>query len=128
MNRGPDWWRQAQADFRHAQNALADGDWEWSAFAAQQAGEKALKALVLALGGVGWGHSLLQLVVGLRQKLPVPPEVEGAARRLDRHYLPSRYPNGWPAGAPTDYYDQREAQEALANARQILEFVSRHLP
>lgn len=50
VNRGPDWWRQAQADFRHAQNAQADGDWEWAAFAAQQAGEKALKALVLARG------------------------------------------------------------------------------
>lgn len=54
-NRYRDWLKQSEADLRHARNALADGDYEWSCFAAQQAGEKALKALYLRLGMEAWG-------------------------------------------------------------------------
>jgi len=111
----------------HARHAYRDGDWEWAAFAAQQAGEKALKALAFALGGEGRGHSLLRLVEGLRQKVEVPQAVQEAARNLDRHYIPARYPNGWPAGAPGDFYDRKEAEEALSNAETILAFARGHL-
>jgi HEPN domain-containing protein len=31
-NRYSDWFRQAEADLRHARNALEDGDFEWSCF------------------------------------------------------------------------------------------------
>lgn len=50
-NRHADWFRQAEADLRHARNALEDGDHEWSCFAAQQGAEKALKAVIQKLGG-----------------------------------------------------------------------------
>lgn len=56
--RSADWMRQADADLRHARNALADGDYEWSAFAAQQAAEKAIKALFQVLHLDAWGHTL----------------------------------------------------------------------
>jgi hypothetical protein len=42
---------------------------EWAAFVAQQAAEKALKALVMALGGEPWGH----LTAGLVEAIPPPP-------------------------------------------------------
>ena len=42
-NRYKDWMKQAAADYRHAENALASRDFEWSCFAAQQAAEKALE-------------------------------------------------------------------------------------
>ena len=45
-----DWFRQAEADLKHARNAENDGDYEWSCFAAHQAAEKALKAVFLKLG------------------------------------------------------------------------------
>jgi len=41
--RSRDWFRQAEADLRHARHAAEDEDFEWAAFAAQQAAEKALK-------------------------------------------------------------------------------------
>jgi hypothetical protein len=44
-SRYKDWLRQAQRDISHAQNALEDGDYDWACFAAQQAAEKAVKAL-----------------------------------------------------------------------------------
>ena len=42
-NRYFDWFRQSEADLRHARNALQDGDYDWSCFAAHQAAENALK-------------------------------------------------------------------------------------
>lgn len=41
-NRFADWLRQAEADLRHARNALESGDHEWACFAAQQGAEKAV--------------------------------------------------------------------------------------
>jgi HEPN domain-containing protein len=46
---------------------------------------------------------------------------------LDRYYIPTRYPNGFPAGAPMDYYDQPTAEEAVRLAGSILEFVGAQL-
>ena len=49
-NRYADWYRQAEADLRHARHSHEDGDFEWSCFAAHQAAEKALKAVFLKAG------------------------------------------------------------------------------
>ena len=43
-------WRQAQHDFDHAQPARAMGDVDWAALAAQPAGAKALKAVLVCAG------------------------------------------------------------------------------
>ena len=52
MNRWGDWWASPSSrDLAHAGHARDDADYEWAAFAAQQAAEKALKPLVLARGG-----------------------------------------------------------------------------
>ena len=48
--------------------------------------------------------------------IDVGSELVRAARRLDRHYLAPRYPNRWAEGAPVDYYDEEEAEEALREA------------
>ena len=41
---------------------------------------------------------------------------------LDKHYIPTRYPNGFDSGAPTDFYTEEEAQTAVRHAEAILEF------
>ena len=56
--RAEDWLRQAKRDLEHARHALEDGDYEWSCFAAQQAAEKAVKAVYQKLGADAWGHSV----------------------------------------------------------------------
>ena len=121
-NRHADWLRQAEADLRHARNALEDGDHEWACFAAQQAAEKALKAVVQALGGEAWGHSVTVLAGELGERIDVPDGLEDAARRLDKHYIPTRYPNGFDTGAPTDYYTAPEAEAAIRDGEMVLEF------
>ncbi len=121
-NRYADWLRQAEADLRHARNALEDGDHEWACFAAQQAAEKAVKGLLQALGGEGWGHSVTVLLGGLVERMEVPASLVDAGKRLDKHYIPTRYPNGFDSGAPTDYYTGAEAEAAIADAATVLEF------
>lgn len=128
MNRWSDWWEQAARDLTHARHALDDADYEWAAFAAQQSAEKALKALVMALGGEPWGHLTAGLVEALPPAAPATPDVLDAARRLDKHYIPSRYPNGFAASYPGKLYTQGEAEHAIADADIITEFCRRHLP
>jgi HEPN domain-containing protein len=121
-NRHADWLKQAEADLRHARNALDDGDHEWACFAAQQAAEKAVKSVIQGLGGEARGHSVTVLVGALAERVEVFEGMDDAARRLDKHYIPTRYPNGFDQGAPTDYYTAGEARAAIRDAESILEF------
>lgn len=114
--------RQAETDLRHARNARKSGDYEWSCFAAQQAAEKAVKALIQSLGGEGWGHSVTILVGGLSERKDMADRIVDGAKRLDKHYIPARYPNGYDQGTPTDFYTAPEAEAAVADAGEILEF------
>ena len=128
MNRWRDWWEQGSRDIRHAEHALDDRDYEWAAFAGQQAAEKALKALIMSLGGEPWGHSLTGLVESLPQQVASPHENLEAANRLDKHYILTRYPNGFASGYPGKLYTQGEAEGAIADAKILIEFCRRNLP
>jgi HEPN domain-containing protein len=120
-SRAEDWLRQADADLAHARYALAGGHHEWACFAAQQAGEKAAKAAHEALGHEAWGHSVTELLDALRQDVPrIDDTLMDLARALDKLYIPTRYPNGLPTGAPADYYTRAEAERAIADAEAIV--------
>jgi HEPN domain-containing protein len=122
-NRYADWFRQAEADLRHARNAQVDGDFEWSCFAAQQAAEKALKAVFLKFGMDAWGQTLTALIGNFPPEAVQPPDtLVDFARMLDKHYIPTRYPNGFDSGAPTDFYTNEEAQNAIRYAEALLDF------
>ena len=124
--RTKDWLKQAERDLRHAKNSLKMGDYEWSCFAAQQSAEKAVKALYESLSGEGWGHSITKLMKELPLKLSKEMLNKGAY--LDKMYIPSRYPNGFVWGAPVDYFTEKEAKEAIGNAKDILAFVKAKIP
>jgi HEPN domain-containing protein len=49
------------------------------------------------------------------------------SRPSNRYYIPTRYPNGFPAGAPMDFYDKDTAEEAIEYAEAILAFVGGQL-
>jgi len=51
-----------------------------------------------------------------------PRELVEKAKELDRHYIPTRYPNLHPEGAPMDYYTRADAERAVRYAGEILEF------
>ena len=125
--RSADWFRQAEADLRHARNAAKDGDYEWSAFAAQQAAGKAIKAVFQKLHLDAWGHTLSTLLASLPDTAAPEPALIDVAKALDKHYIPTRYPNGFERGAPTDFYTRDEALRAIAQAEAVLEFCRRQI-
>lgn len=125
MRRPRDWFRQAELDLEAGRDARDRGRFEWACFAAHQAGEKAVKALHEAAGVEAWGHSIAGLLGGLDE---VPSEVVEAGKRLDKHYIPTRYPNAHLAGAPGDLYTGQEAAWALADAEAVVEYVRGRLP
>ena len=78
--------------------------------------------MIQSLGGEAWGHSVTLLLGDLSGKVDVADGVLDAGRRLDKHYLPARYPNGFDRGAPPDFYTEPEAEAAVRDATGILEF------
>lgn len=120
--RSADWLRQAERDLGHARRSRDGGDHEWACFAAQQAAEKAVKALALRLGGEPWGHSVTTLLACLPEELRPSPEMMDGAKSLDKHYIQPRYPNGFDSGVPGDYYTKQEAETAITHAEVIIEF------
>lgn len=125
--RSKDWMRQAEADLRHARNSRTFGDFEWSCFAAQQAAEKALKALFQKLHLDAWGHTVSILMANLPDAVKAPEAMIKKAKMLDKHYIPARYPNGFETGAPVDFYTPEEADTAIGIAREIIDFCKGHI-
>lgn len=123
-----DWLRQARWDVDHARAAARADHFEWAAFAAQQAAEKACKALHLSLGSGAWGHDVTHLLGALPAGPQAPPDLVERAKALDKHYLPARYPNGFASGTPREHYTRREADQAITDAEAILEFCERSIP
>jgi HEPN domain-containing protein len=100
MNRAPGWLQQAESDLEIARITAQAGRHEWACFAAQQAAEKAVKALHLHLGQEAWGHLVTRLLTEL--PITVPSMLVEKARSLDT-YAPTRYPDAFPAGAPAEH-------------------------
>jgi HEPN domain-containing protein len=121
-SRHEDWLRQAERDIQHAQHALEDGDYEWACFAAQQAAEKAVKALYQKLGASARRPSVTMLLSALPPEVPVDQPLLDKAKGLDKQYIPPRYPDAYPIGAPFDFYTQSEAERAIEDASGVIEF------
>ena len=119
--RGRDWFAQAERDLAHGRSSAKEGSHEWACFASQQAAEKAVKALHLSRNQEAWGHVVARLLAEL--SLDVPPDLVEKGKVLDNFYVPSRYPNGHPEGAPFEHYGPLQSSQALQYAAEILEFV-----
>lgn len=123
VERSQDWLSQAERDLENAAYQRRGAYHEWATFAAQQAAEKAIKAVYQRFGGDAWGHSCFQLLRGLLEERGIEgSENLDRARLLDRFYVPARYPNGWEAGAPKDMITERDADDAIRAAEEILRF------
>lgn len=113
------WWRYATEDLEVAQRLAADGtSHRWVAVLAQQAAEKAVKALLIEKGvEFPRTHDVLRLVrllpAGL---LPEPDEDE--VDRLSAWAVAGRYPADLPDALEDD------AHRALSAARAILDGVA----
>jgi len=100
--------RQALRDVSHAERSLEMGDYEWACFAAQQAAEKAVKALYESRNMEVWGHSISRMLESLPEGLKPGGALIDKAKELDRHHIPTRYPSFHSEGAPLDYYTKED--------------------
>ena len=101
---------------------MKSGDYEWSRFAAHQAAEKAVKAVFLKNGMDAWGHTISALLGNLPKKTKPQTDLIDSAKILDKHYIPTRCPNGFDSGSPTDFYTLKEAENAIYCAEEIATF------
>ena len=121
-DRSNDWLLQAHRNLEQAESSAREKRHEWACFAAQQAAEMAVKAFHLYQGQEAWGHVVARLISELPSE--VPDDLVDRARVLDNFYIPTRYPNGHPEGAPYHHYGKLQSGEAINHARTIIEYVS----
>jgi len=112
MERSKDWMDEAEGDLEHAKSDMERGFYNWACFSAQQSAEKAAKAVFQKMGAEAWGHSVADLLKELSKKHQVSEELMDAAYELDKAYIPTRYPNAHPTGAPRSRYTKGGGKEA----------------
>ena len=126
MNPWARWWPLGCEPFGGLSTSA--GHHEWACFASHQAAEKALKALHLSHGQQAWGHglgrSLQDLPEAVRDSLnQAVPDLLDRLRVLDAFYVPTRYPDSLPEGAPTDHFGRLQSQDALRHARALIDAI-----
>lgn len=116
------WFLQSVDDYQFVKWVLREGVFfDKGCFISQQAGEKALKACLYALGKRRViGHSLYEMVDEISKHEPQYKEISSEAKRLDRFYIPTRYPNGIPGGCPFEVYDKNDLARAYEDLDKVI--------
>lgn len=122
MDRSIDWLKQAERDLETAKSNFANGFYEWTCFIAQQAAEKAVKALCEQHKTITRTHQLIKLLESINDLEDFPEGFYQKGAYLDRFYVLTRYPNGFDCGAPMEYFFKKDAQEAISYAEDIIRF------
>ena len=118
------WLAQADEDLLTARVNLEGRRYYACVFFAQQAAEKALKALFIEVQRdlPPKGHNLAELA----RILKTPEEVREAAIELAPEYLVSRYPDA-AVGIPAEMYTPRSAKVHLEAGERVLEWVKEQI-
>ena len=122
MQRTWDWMREAQAELAAARSLYETRHWAWCCFTCQQAAEKALKALCERFRTPQTGHNLNLLVQAVAEHVAVPDSVRRGCARLNRYYVPTRYPNAFDRGVPAEQFFEDDARLALDDAEEVVRF------
>ena len=124
VERSKDWFDEAEGDLEHALSDVQGRFYNWACFSAQQAAEKALKAVFQKMGAEAWGHSVADLLEELSKTHDVSKALFDASLELDKAYIPTRYPNAHPSGSPRSRYTRQEAVRLIGHAKKIVELCS----
>ena len=92
-----DWLARARSNLALArQPKPEDAFWEDLCYQAQQAAEKALKAVLIHHGiSFPWSHSIEALLDRMPREVPIPERLREAAELTD-YAVTSRYPGDYP--------------------------------
>jgi HEPN domain-containing protein len=122
MIRSEDWLNEARAELRAAQDLYEGQHWSWCCFTCQQVAEKALKAICEHFRDQQIGHNLNLLVQAVEVHAAVGDTIRMACARLNRYYIPTRYPDAFDAGAPADQFFEADARQAVEDAEEVVRF------
>lgn len=125
---GARWFAQAEHDLDDARYSREGGRFNLACFMAQQSAEKGVKAFLYRKGRtLVTGHSVADLLEDAAKLEPSFEKLVADGTRLDRMYIPTRYPNGLPGGVPSDSYFDDDARDMIAAAERILAAVRKHV-
>ncbi|MGQ4891573.1 MAG: HEPN domain-containing protein [Candidatus Njordarchaeia archaeon] len=120
------WFSSAKKTLESSKRDKDSGDYSWACFKAQQAAEKAIKALLWGIGKPKVGHMLKRLVdFVVELGFNVEEDVINDCTELSKYYITTRYPDVWGEGVPEEFFTKREAEEAVKKAERIINWVSR---
>lgn len=120
------WLSAAREDLALARHAATGGYHAGACFHAQQAAEKAVKAVHYGRGARAvLGHSVRRLIETFDP--PALSDLVDAARELDLLYIPSRYPNGLESGTPAAAFGPAQSDRAIHHAKAVVESCEREL-
>jgi HEPN domain-containing protein len=119
------WFLQSESDLRATQALIDSGHFSQACFAAQQASEKALKALAFFRGAkMVKSHSLSEIA----KELGINGVLESHSIKLDLYYLTARYPDALPDNAvPAEKFNKSMASEAISMASEFISKVKAEL-
>ncbi len=121
-----DWLEEAEADLAHAKASAEMNHYSWSCFAAQQACEKALKALALVTlrRRPLHLHDLTKLYSDVEPRLKLKRAVVEGLAELSSFYTLARYPN---AGLtkPSKSISKRQAERAIKISESVVREIRR---
>lgn len=124
------WFTQAKDEFEDADELRKRGRFYLALFHFQQATEKALKAYLYLRAEsieVFRMHSIGDLAEMAHEIDPDFIEARNA-KKLDKYYVITRYPNGLPGEVPSRFFDDpEEAEEAMRQAKSVIELVEKKI-
>ena len=122
MQRARDWLKEAYAELQAGRDLIKGGHWAWCCFTCQQAAEKALKAICEHSRSPQFGHNLNLLLQAVDTHKAVSESLRRACARLNRYYIPTRYPNAFDRGAAADQFFEPDAHQALQDTEEVYRF------
>ena len=117
-----EWLNRARSNLARAKSRIAGAYLEDLCFDAQQAAEKAIKAVMIARGiDFPYVHDLGSLLALLEERGDTIPHAIHAAMSLTTYATTTRYPN---VGSPVE---EREYREAIAIAEAVVHWAEGRL-
>jgi len=119
------WFQTAESDLKTARILHENQRYAHACFHAQQAGEKAVKSIWYLHAGDPWGHSVQKLIVDLKdfdtEFFSILEDLVPDGSKLDKYYLPTRYPNSLPDLIPDTAYFEDDALTAIGLSEKLIE-------
>jgi len=112
------WWKQALLDLESAEKTFKIKIYYISAFLAQQAVEKALKAFLIKKTGY---FPRIHDIVELSRKAEAPLEIVELCALINPAYTATRYPD------VASVFEKGEVREILDSAREVLEWTKKKI-